>query len=67
MSVFNLGMKGSAIVGGWLYTTVGYQWLVVISAAFTAAAWLLLPLVKVEELEPRAEPEGLVSPAPAAT
>ncbi len=67
MSVFNLGVKGSAIVGGWLYTTVGYHWLVVISAIFTAAAWLLVPLVKIDELEPRAEPEGAVSPAPAAT
>ena len=67
MSIFNLGVKGSAIVGGWLYTTVGYNWLVLISATFTAAAWLLLPLVKVDELEPRAEPEGLVSPAPAAS
>lgn len=67
MSVFNLGMKGSAIVGGWLYTTVGYSGLVLISAAFTTAAWLLVPLVKMDELEPRAEPEGLVSPAPAAT
>ena len=67
MSIFNLGMKGSAIVGGWLYTTVGYQWLVVISAAFTAAAWLLVPLVKIDELEPRAEPAGAVSPASAAS
>jgi MFS family permease len=67
MSIFNLGTKGSQIVGGWLYTTVGYQWLVVISAAFTAAAWLLVPLVKIDELEPRAEPKGAISPAPAAT
>jgi hypothetical protein len=41
--------------------------LVVISAAFTAAAWLLVPLVKIDELEPRAEPKGAISPAPAAT
>lgn len=67
MSVFNLGVKGSAIVGGWLYTTVGYHWLVVISAIFTAAAWLLVPLVKIDELEPHAEPERAVSRAPAAT
>lgn len=67
MSIFNVGMKGSAIVGGWLYATVGYNRLVLISAAFTAVAWLLLPLVKVDELEPRAEPEGAVSPAPASS
>jgi len=67
MSIFNLGVKGSAIMGGWLYDAVGYNWLVLISAAFTAAAWLLVPLVRIDELEPRAEPEGAVSPAPAAT
>ncbi|MGH7263213.1 MAG: MFS transporter, partial [Candidatus Rokuibacteriota bacterium] len=65
MSVFNLGTSGSAIVGGWLYTTTGFNGLVLISAAFTAAAWLLVPLVKVDELEPRAEQDALVSPAPA--
>lgn len=67
MSIFNLGMKGSAIVGGWLYTTVGYTGLVLISAAFTAAAWLLVPLMKMDELEPRAEREAPVSAAPAAS
>lgn len=65
MSIFNLGMKGSAIAGGWLYTTAGYNGLVWISAAFTAAAWLLVPLVKMDELEPRPEQDALVSPAPA--
>lgn len=65
MSVFNLGTKGSQIVGGWLYISVGYNWLVLISAAFTAAAWLLVPLLKMEELEPSSEPRAAVSPAPA--
>jgi MFS family permease len=51
MSVLNLGTKGSAIVGGWLYEAVGYAGLVLISAAFTAAAWLLLPLLRMERLE----------------
>ncbi len=67
MSVFNLGTKGSAIVGGWLYTTTGFNGLVLISAAFTAAAWLLVPLVKVDELEPCAEEAAAVTPVPAAS
>jgi MFS family permease len=57
MSVFNLGSKASQIVGGWLYTTAGFTGLVLISSAFTAACWLLLPFLPLERLEkPAAEP-----------
>lgn len=67
MSVFNLGTKGSQIVGGWLYTTVGFTGLVWIGAAFTAAAWLLVPLARIEQLDPRPEREAAVSQAPASS
>jgi predicted MFS family arabinose efflux permease len=51
MSVFNAGGRGSEIVGGWLYDSFGYTWLILISAAFTALCWLLVPLVRVEQIE----------------
>jgi MFS family permease len=63
MSVYNGGVQVAQIMGGWLYDRVGFTNLVLISAAFTAAAWLLLPFLKVEEIEARAKQEALVSPA----
>jgi MFS family permease len=56
MSVSNLGTTGSAWLGGWLYDLVGLSWLIAISAAATAACWLLVPWVRVE---------SLAAPAPA--
>src|SRR4029453_14125795 len=50
MSVSNLGTTGSAWLGGWLYDLVGLSWLIAISAAATAACWLLVPWVRVESL-----------------
>jgi predicted MFS family arabinose efflux permease len=50
MSVSNLGTTGSAWVGGRLYDVVGLSWLIAISAATTAACWLLVPWVRVERL-----------------
>jgi predicted MFS family arabinose efflux permease len=46
MSVFNVGSQVGDIIGSKLYPYLGYSWLVVISAAFTAAMWFFLPLVK---------------------
>jgi MFS family permease len=59
MSVFNLGTQLSQNVGAYLYTFMGegaraYTWLVLISAATTAAVWLLVPLVRIEQIEARA-------------
>ena len=54
MSVFNGGTQGSQVVGGHLYDWLGYTPLVLISAAFTALAWLLVPLVKIDRIEARA-------------
>jgi MFS family permease len=54
MSVFNGGNQSSRVVGAYLYDWLGYTPLVLISTAFTAAAWFLVPLVKVERIEAKA-------------
>jgi predicted MFS family arabinose efflux permease len=51
MSLYNGGVQGSQIVGGWLYDSLGYTWLILLSAVCTALCWLLLPLVDVERIE----------------
>ena len=53
MSVYNIGTSGSEFVGSWLYEYIGYSWLIVVSAAFSALCWLLVPLVRAEEIEAR--------------
>jgi predicted MFS family arabinose efflux permease len=58
MSVYNLGTQGSQVTGGFLYDRIGYTPLVLISAAMTAAAWLLVPLVNIPEIERRAREAG---------
>ena len=58
MSVYNLGVQGSQVVGGHLYDKLGYTPLVLISAAMTAAAWLLVPLVNIPAIERRARAAG---------
>lgn len=55
MSVYNGGSQISQNVGGRLYDSFGYTPLVLISTAFTAAAWLLVPLVRIERIEARAK------------
>jgi len=65
MSVYNGGVQISQITGGWLYDQMGFTRLVLISAAFTALCWLLVPLLKIEKLETRAREDALVSPLPA--
>ena len=54
MSVFNAGNQSSRVVGAYLYDWLGYTPLVLVSTAFTAAAWFLVPLVKVERIEAKA-------------
>ena len=54
MSVFNAGNQSSRVVGAYLYDWLGYTPLVLISTAFTASAWFLVPLVKVERIEAKA-------------
>jgi predicted MFS family arabinose efflux permease len=58
MSVYNLGVQGSQVTGGFLYDKIGYTPLVLISAAMTALTWFLLPLVNIPEIERRARQAG---------
>jgi predicted MFS family arabinose efflux permease len=54
MSVFNGGSQSAQVMGGYLYDGLGYTALVLISAAFTAVAWFLVPLVKIDRIEVKA-------------
>lgn len=54
MSVYNGGTQGAQVVGGHLYDWLGYTPLVLVSATATAAAWLLVPLVRIDRIEARA-------------
>jgi MFS family permease len=58
MSVYNGSVQLSQITGGWLYDQVGFTRLIFISAAFTALCWLLVPLLKLEELAPERKTPG---------
>jgi predicted MFS family arabinose efflux permease len=62
MSVLNAATKLSENVGARLYEAVGYERLVLIAAAMTAVTWLLMPLVKFDQIEAKARAEA----APAA-
>ena len=55
MSVYNLGMRSAEWTGANLYDWVGYAPLVLISTAFTAAAWLLVPLVPIDTIQAAAQ------------
>ncbi len=48
MSALNVGRSGSNALGGWLYDQTGFVPLVLISAAFTALCWLLIPFLRSE-------------------
>jgi MFS family permease len=54
MSVYNGGVQGSQVVGGYVYDWLGYVPLVLISAGFTALAWFLVPLVNIHRIEAKA-------------
>jgi predicted MFS family arabinose efflux permease len=62
MSVYNGGVQGSQIVGGYLYDYVGYTSLVLISAAATALTFVLVPLVQIDRIEARALEEAPAAP-----
>jgi len=61
MSVLNAGTKLSENVGARLYEVVGYEWLVWIGAAMTALTWLLMPLVKFDQIDAKARDEAAAS------
>lgn len=50
-AVYNGGSQGSEIVVGYLYGVLGYVPLVLISAAASALAWVLVPLVRIDAIE----------------
>src|SRR5438105_6380861 len=58
ISVYNVGTQGSQVFGGYVYQWTSYSTLVWISAAMTGAAYLLLPLVNIPEIEARARAAG---------
>jgi MFS family permease len=63
MSVYNLGTRSSEWTGAHLYDLLGYTPLVLISTAFTAAAWLLVPLVPIDAIQAAARRAETVPPA----
>ena len=65
MSLYNGAVQLSQIIGGWLYEQVGFNRLIFISAAFTALCWLLVPLLKLDELQPVQREKPLDSSSPA--
>ncbi len=67
MSVYNGGTQGSQVAGGYLYDWLGYTPLVLIAAAMTALAWVLVPFVRIDRIEAsaRAEADALAAAAPA--
>jgi len=65
MSINNLGTRSAEWTGANLYDWVGYTRLVLISTAFTAAAWLLVPLVPIDAIEAAARTAEIEAAPPA--
>lgn len=57
MSLYNAGTQASDIVGGYLYDSLGYTPLVLISTGMSALAWVLVPLVRIDRIEAKAREE----------
>jgi MFS family permease len=55
MSIYNGGTQISQNIGGRLYDSFGYTPLVLISTAFTALAWVLVPMVRIDHIEAKAK------------
>ena len=51
MSILNAATKLSENVGARLYEVIGYERLVYFAAGMTALTWLLMPLVKFDQIE----------------
>jgi MFS family permease len=65
MSVYNAGQQGSQVVGGYLYDWLGFTPLVFISAGATALVLVMVPWLRIPEIEARAR-LAASAPAPAA-
>lgn len=49
MATLNFGKTGGTALGGWLYDQTGLSPLIIISAAFTACCWGLVPFLSTEQ------------------
>lgn len=58
MSLYNGGAQISDIMGGYLYASVGYKPLVLISAGMSALAWVVAPFVRIDRIDAEAPGEG---------
>jgi len=61
MSVYNAGQQGSQVVGGYLYDRVGFTRLVLISAVTTALMLIMVPWLRVRDIEAQARAQAIVS------
>jgi MFS family permease len=61
MSVYNAGQQGSQVVGGYLYDWVGFTRLVLISAGTTALMLIMVPWLRVRDIEAQARAQAIVS------
>jgi MFS family permease len=64
MSVSNLGTTGSEWLGGQLYDLIGLRWLIAVSAAATAACWLLVPWMRIPAPGSRSSSPASISRTP---
>ncbi|OGL14952.1 MAG: hypothetical protein A3F92_01000 [Candidatus Rokubacteria bacterium RIFCSPLOWO2_12_FULL_71_22] len=63
-AVYNGGTQASDVVGSYLYDSLGYDALVLISTATSALVWPLLPLVRIDRIEARALEEAAQTALP---
>jgi hypothetical protein len=63
MSVYNFGARSSEWIGAQIYDWKGYTPLVLISAAASAAIWLLVPLVPIDAIQAAAREAEAAPPA----
>jgi predicted MFS family arabinose efflux permease len=49
MSIANIGTAGSQFLGGKLYDWLGLQPLILVSGLATAACWLIVPLIRIDD------------------
>src|SRR5436853_6084347 len=66
-SVYNLGAQLSENVGARLYDVVGYVPLVYIAAGMTALTWVLMPLVKFDQIDAKVRDEAAAGAETAVT
>ena len=59
MSIANIGTATSQFLGGRLYDWLGLNWLILLSGLATAACWLIVPLIRLDDpaTMPGSDPE----------